>query len=82
MIIGLIKAGLLSLKPNHGGAMNGEMDQMKSPLQKMHERLGCYTCRFADKEALGKNACCNHNGRIEIDDDGKCKMWEEDYIGF
>ena len=48
----------------------------QSPVNKMHERLGCYSCKFADKENLGKDACCKYNGRIEVDDEGKCKMRE------
>jgi hypothetical protein len=53
----------------------------QSPLEKMHERLGCLGCTFADKEALGKDACCKYNGQIEVDDDGKCKMREDDAKG-
>jgi hypothetical protein len=49
----------------------------KSLVNEMHERLGCYGCKFADKETLGKDACCTYKGRIEVDDDGKCKMREE-----
>ena len=49
----------------------------QSLVDKMHRRLGCYGCKFADKEALGKDACCKYNGRIEVDDEGKCKMREE-----
>jgi hypothetical protein len=26
---------------------------------------------------LGKDACCTYKGRIEVDDEGKCKMREE-----
>ena len=46
-------------------------------IENMHQRLGCYGCKFADKEALGKDACCTYNGRIEVDEDGRCKMREE-----
>ena len=52
-------------------------DMEQSLVSKMHERLGCYGCKFADKENLGKDACCKYNGRIEVDDEGKCKMREE-----
>jgi hypothetical protein len=49
----------------------------QSLLDKMHRRLGCYGCKFADKEALGKDACCKYNDRIEVDEEGRCKMREE-----
>jgi len=49
----------------------------KSLVYKMHERLGCFGCVLAEKEILGKDACCTYKGRIEVDDKGKCKMREE-----
>lgn len=38
----------------------------------MHEELGCYECRYADKEVLGKQGCCTFPGRLENDENGKC----------
>jgi hypothetical protein len=55
----------------------GVPDMEQSLVNKMHERLGCFGCKFADKETLGKDACCTYKGRIEVDDEGKCKMREE-----
>jgi len=51
-------------------------------LEKMYERLGCRGCRFANKEVLSNDGCCKYpNGQIEVDDDGKCKMREDDANG-
>jgi hypothetical protein len=61
------------MKQPEGGMPNME----QSLIEKMHQRLGCYSCKFADKETLGKDACCTYKGRIEVDDEGKCEMREE-----
>lgn len=61
------------MKQQDGGRPNME----QSVIEKMHQRLRCYGCKFADKEALGKDACCKYNGRIEVDEEGRCKMQEE-----
>lgn len=28
--------------------------------ERLHRSMGCYSCRFADKQTLGKDACCQH----------------------
>ncbi len=48
-----------------------------NPLAKMHKRLGCYGCIFANPETVGKDACCGHEGSIEVDENGKCKVRKE-----
>jgi len=34
--------------------------EYKIPWKSDQERMGCYACRFADRKALGKRACCTH----------------------
>ena len=29
-------------------------------MMEVHRLLGCVGCRYADKEAIGKRACCTH----------------------
>jgi len=37
-----------------------------------HRILGCYGCKYADLEALGKAACCTRSRRANIDPEGFC----------
>lgn len=41
--------------------------------QRIHERLGCEGCKFADAEQLGRGSCCTYPGYAAIEDEtGKC----------
>ena len=52
----------------------GTMEE--SLVRKMHERLGCHGCNFADPDAIDIDACCTRTDRIEVDGEGRCKMRE------
>ncbi len=56
-------------RPRKGGNKMGN-----NPVVKMHKRLGCYGCIFANPQTVGKDACCGHEGSIEVDENGKCKV--------
>ena len=54
--------------------LNMKEDEWKG----IHTDMGCYDCKFADGEMLGKGPCCTYPGQIEVfpfgDDAGKCKI--------
>jgi len=46
--------------------------------QGMHQRLGCFTCRKAQRQYLGVSAACTYAGPLKIDDNtGKCLTRQE-----
>ena len=47
--------------------------------KEFHERLGCYGCKWADRERLGKGACCTQKGGGNSSGKGgKCLSREEE----
>lgn len=48
------------------------MSEQKVDFETLHKKLGCYGCKFADKNALGKDACCQHIEGVLTDKDGVC----------
>ena len=38
--------------------------------KEMHEEMGCYRCKFADKNELGKGPCCTD--RPEVNQENVC----------
>jgi len=40
--------------------------------RRVHRRLGCFGCKFADKSELGRGACCNRPGGCTASD-GVCQ---------
>ena len=43
---------------------------MKDMWVDLHKELGCYRCKFADKELLGSGPCCTHDDRPLTDKPG------------
>ena len=42
----------------------------------MHRKLGCYDCKFADPDEIGKGACCLHPEGVRTGKDGVCTVRE------
>lgn len=56
------------------------MDEKEKEKEKemvvVHLQLGCYECRYADEEALGKRACCTFvRGPMVVKEGGRCTNW-------
>ena len=42
----------------------------------MHRKLGCYDCKFANPDALGKDVCCLHPEGVRTGKEGVCTVKE------
>lgn len=49
------------------------IEKQHEEFAELHKRLGCYGCRYADKDQLGKWACCTKAGQLgKWNADGSC----------
>ena len=52
------------------------MSKQKTDFESLHKELGCYDCKFADQDEIGKGACCLRPEGVRSDKDGVCTVRE------
>jgi len=68
-----LKSTLLRYKPEE--PKEEEDFSARSNFEQVQKKLGCYTCYYADLDALGKRDCCSSRGGPQPDGDGECQSW-------
>jgi len=51
---------------------NNESDAPHEDWKSIHEKLGCFGCKYADETQVGIEGCCTYAFKLDIDKDGHC----------